>query len=507
MRGKELLDKMELADLEFVQEAEIKHNKKSGFIKWTALAASLLLIVAVVLYTRDYKKPPVAEIVTPPIMAVDPPIADQPTLPDPFGDVEGQDIPIGGGDTRFMRLYVDEVYNIAIASDIVGREASDEWTSSFLELSAVEQEELPTLYRIINDLGIPKEAIIKKNEEYGEYASLTDDMIDALYEDIDTMKMKLRSPLALYHNGEIYTLDGLKANPMQLSLIPLEVIDDYLDYITDYCTSEGEIKYMREEIESVRTLANDESLKFNSNYGVGGDGNSFFYSPLSEMFSAIEVSVIRYVGEDKFNDWVVELNERYEPASSLMEYANPYSVAMHFGITKEEMQELMSDSELIELIYSGDESAIISKYVNEFTIVIGERFYSPYWLYVHSIEDYKKAGITPDMLIDSKGIRYTFGLEAHAAKVFEDKLSKFVGHEIDIRGKIMNPKNKREYYIPTEEGTYDLEWLTGYGRTIQDYEKVGITVEKLENLKDEIEFYNETSTYEFIDSCIHKMKE
>jgi len=52
----------------------------------------------------------------------------------------------GGSDYSFSRHYVDEVYDIQIVSEIVGREARDEWVNNvFLKLSPEEQNATPNL--------------------------------------------------------------------------------------------------------------------------------------------------------------------------------------------------------------------------------------------------------------------------------------------------------------------------------------------------------------------------
>ena len=73
---------------------------------------------------------------------------------------------VGGGDYAFLRKYIDEVYNIHLASEVVGRDACQEWVDNvFLKKSVEEQVALPTIYQIIVDLEISKEDLIKKNND------------------------------------------------------------------------------------------------------------------------------------------------------------------------------------------------------------------------------------------------------------------------------------------------------------------------------------------------------
>ncbi|MBR3762013.1 MAG: hypothetical protein IKK59_04660 [Lachnospiraceae bacterium] len=162
---------------------------------------------------------------------------------------------IGGGDYAFLRKYIDEVYNIQLASEVVGAEACDEWVDNvLLKKPAEEQEAIPPIYQMIVDLEISKEDLIKKNNENGGIY-LSAETIDALYlEDIEEVKKALMSPLALYQDGEIYTFEELSKKTRMAVNIPTETLDEYFDYIETVCEQNGIIKYMQEEIDNARTM-------------------------------------------------------------------------------------------------------------------------------------------------------------------------------------------------------------------------------------------------------------
>ena len=64
---------------------------------------------------------------------------------------------IGGSDYTFLRKYIDEVYNIHLASVVVGREACQEWVDNvYLKRTVEEQEGIPPIYQIIVNLEISK---------------------------------------------------------------------------------------------------------------------------------------------------------------------------------------------------------------------------------------------------------------------------------------------------------------------------------------------------------------
>lgn len=164
---------------------------------------------------------------------------------------------IGGGDFTFERRYVEEVDNIYIAAQIVGQEARNEWMDNvYLKMSPEEQSELPALYRIIHDLNIPKEDFIEENKKLSDFPSMhfSEEIIEALYlDDVNEMKKRLVNPTALYYDGEIYTFDGLRRAPELTDNIPDEVLAEYLDFIYDTAVQIGQIKYMQEDINELRS--------------------------------------------------------------------------------------------------------------------------------------------------------------------------------------------------------------------------------------------------------------
>lgn len=176
-------------------------------------------------------------------------------------DVQGKIPMIGGADYAFSRKYVDDVYDIYLAGQIVGQEACDEWVNNvFLVKAPEEQIEIPPLYQMIHDLNISKEDFLTKNAEFIDSPDMyfSEDIISALYlNDIDEMKEKLINPLALYYDGEIYTFDELSKsqNSHMVTGIPADVMNNYLEYIEAVCEENGIIKYMQEDIDNVRNTS------------------------------------------------------------------------------------------------------------------------------------------------------------------------------------------------------------------------------------------------------------
>ncbi|MBE6687906.1 MAG: hypothetical protein E7588_01360 [Ruminococcaceae bacterium] len=171
--------------------------------------------------------------------------------------------PVGGSDYTFSREWMDETYNLYIASVVVGRESSENWVNEvFLKKTPQEMDALPNIYMMIVDLGISKEDLIKANNEYGS-GDLTPEMIDALYlDDVEDVKKALMNPNALYCNGNVYTFDKIKNSNGAFTEIPVEVLADYLNDIQELCVRENTIKYMLEEINFARSIYGIEASEY-----------------------------------------------------------------------------------------------------------------------------------------------------------------------------------------------------------------------------------------------------
>lgn len=113
---------------------------------------------------------------------------------------------------------------------------------------------------------------------------------------------------------------------------------------------------------------------------------------------------------------------------------NQYSFITHFNISKAEAEPVYSANfgdngwlteEQFELLFSGDIAKINKGFANEYAIVKGEHAYSPNWLYTHSHEDYRAAGISPDDIKEKMGLYYEIGLTPQAEKEFISKLTTY----------------------------------------------------------------------------------
>ena len=268
MKKEDLFDALCDIDSNYVKDAHRKNKRKNNvwWTKWGTIAACFVVLVLCSSVVKHYHVPPIV----PPVESSDTePSATEPSSTEYSNESEmssepsfiaseteqqTEKPPVGGSDYTFLRKYIDEVYNIQLASEVVGREVCQEWVDNvYLKRTVEEQEGIPPIYQIIVDLEISKEDLIQKNNENGGIY-LSAETIDALYqEDIEEVKKSLMSPFALYYEGEIYTYDEFAESHVEAD-IPAETLDDYFDFIEKVCEQEGIIKYMWESIDNTRKV-------------------------------------------------------------------------------------------------------------------------------------------------------------------------------------------------------------------------------------------------------------
>lgn len=303
-----------------------------------------------------------------------------------------------------------------------------------------------------------------------------------------------------------------------LEITPTTPTADYTQIITDAPLTAKPI--VSDTVASDHTKEPDEDtmpeLPTLNGDGIGGDENAEFYYPVKRKFEGIDMCLHELRKDADLEEWVDSLPYDDENGLRPDENVNVYSFIKAFGITKEEAEKAYEpildsgDDQLInrqdlEVLFSGDEEAIAQTLASEYTIVVGNRMYTPYWLYRHSIDDYIAAGITPEeikkraSLYDSFNYFSESGIEAE--KAFYAKLKKYVP---DIRFERLERQLAYGDIIVTANGVeYDVFWLSSH--TIQDYRDVGITIDDLKIVLEKMALYGITDQYEWINSCCERM--
>lgn len=256
--------------------------------------------------------------------------------------------------------------------------------------------------------------------------------------------------------------------------------------------------------------------------GIGGDEGAEFYYPVKRKFEGID-TCLRELRKDtnleEWEEWLDSLPSDDENGLRPDESVNTYSVIKALGITKEEAEKAFEpildsgDDQLInrqdlEVFFSGDEEAIARTLASDYTIVVGDRMYTPYWLYRHSVDDYIAAGITPEEIKKRESLYdgwlyYPNESSLEVEKAFFAKLKSYVP---DIRFERLEMHIAYSDITVTANANgvdYDVFWLSSHN--IQDYRETGITVDDLKIVLDKMSPYGVTDQYEWIDACYRRM--
>jgi beta-lactamase regulating signal transducer with metallopeptidase domain len=171
----------------------------------------------------------------------------------------------------------------------------------------------------------------------------------------------------------------------------------------------------------------------------GSDDNVSYYQPGNHILDNVTVSLLRLVDDTEQNEWRESFDFFNNPPSSLTEYLNLYSFIKQFNISDEDVTEAMSahltsdnwqtrvTEEELDLILHGSEADIVSYFASEYSIVVGDKIYSPHWVYTHTIAAYKQAGITPEALQQKLELYADISFTPEARAALNEKLNSYVG--------------------------------------------------------------------------------
>ncbi|MCL2632990.1 MAG: hypothetical protein FWD34_00565 [Oscillospiraceae bacterium] len=160
--------------------------------------------------------------------------------------------------------------------------------------------------------------------------------------------------------------------------------------------------------------------------------------------------VTPFIDLNDFYSWVnsSEMNNYWsEPVTNLIEYPNMYSFIITFNIPVNDLKEIMEHYtnlaltvnvdhftlEETNLILSLNEAKIMEYFVSDYSIYHNGRIFTPAWIYYHTLESYKSAGITPAMLEEKLPLYAEFNFTEEATAAFEQKLSEFTGNAVSLR--------------------------------------------------------------------------
>jgi len=194
----------------------------------------------------------------------------------------------------------------------------------------------------------------------------------------------------------------------------------------------------------------------------GGDEHADFYQYCVFKFDVLSIIgevFIEYFGDREFlrkwDEFNYYLNRSF--VTDLMEYPNLFVIIIENDIpdeiilaaieannnfydkltenyeNKDEIRALMNfTDEDIAVVLTRDKEKVLAHFASEYSIVIGDKVYTPAWLYRSTPEDYARAGITPEMISERLELFAEFNFTDEAAEAFEEKLSEFMEQDVNL---------------------------------------------------------------------------
>jgi hypothetical protein len=181
---------------------------------------------------------------------------------------------------------------------------------------------------------------------------------------------------------------------------------------------------------------------------------------VKEMSTGGILGVIsEYLGYESLNDWIdfsvtpcfTGLMDWYSDFAVIMKYNIPDEViirgverhnnfydSIYSGLSLEELKLIKADIKYltdndIKVLLSRCEATVLKHFTSPYAIVVHDRVYSPAWLYRNTVEGYKAAGITPQMIQEKLPLWGEIGFYGEPAVAFEAKLSEFTGRDVVLR--------------------------------------------------------------------------
>lgn len=195
------------------------------------------------------------------------------------------------------------------------------------------------------------------------------------------------------------------------------------------------------------------------------DSRDGFYLPFNNTLNNIPGELMKLRDSDRTDSWINSFSSSEK--TKLGDYQNLYSFITAFDITKDEAETAfapyidggMMTSEQVDILFSGSEEAVTNEFASEYSVVVGENAYCPYWLYSNTIDDYTAAGIDAEAVKAKAPLYSDFAFSEEARKAFSEKLSEFIGEEVVIEPITFEEKDAETDVIfdVAEEDTFDDE--------------------------------------------------
>lgn len=225
-----------------------------------------------------------------------------------------------------------------------------------------------------------------------------------------------------------------------------------------------------------------------------------FYQPcVPELDSIPGFLTKEYATDEEWEAWT-EKYENKRDCRKVTDYPTVYTFIKDFNVADEDLIKLYSEYDILseqdmQILLEHDEAKIGEHFATDCAIVVGDCIYPPEWIYEHSASDYIAAGITPEMLEEKLDEYADLGLSKSAEERLYEKLSEYVGHEINTAD---------EPCISIDGKGYSAAWLASHDLT--DYEEVGITANDVKEFLSEYGDEIEDDEKDWIESCLERME-
>ncbi|KAB3534796.1 hypothetical protein F8154_08010 [Alkaliphilus pronyensis] len=135
-------------------------------------------------------------------------------------------------------------------------------------------------------------------------------------------------------------------------------------------------------------------------YDIGGPVSEYS-DPYVLIYYGVDTFLFDIAGREKVEEWVSQFESLENPKGRDVSELTIVNAVKELDVSREAFEEAGKwtyTKEQIEAIYSNDQKLINKAFVNEFALLVNDKIYTSRWLATHTMEDYKKEGITEDLL-------------------------------------------------------------------------------------------------------------
>lgn len=167
------------------------------------------------------------------------------------------------------------------------------------------------------------------------------------------------------------------------------------------------------------------------------EGDSVFCSPCKKL-DTIPDKLRNLISEERVASWLAFHDAILtDIATSLTGYPNICSFIRSFALEDTDVRSALDgklSADELEVLLNGTDEEILACFASDETIVIGDSFYTPEWVYQTPESRYSAAGLTPERLAEQFPFYRQLHLTEDAAEAFSEKLLRYTGIDPALKG-------------------------------------------------------------------------